>query len=171
MRFSPLSRALQLRMAKISFSSQIFDFYKNSQKCLISFTVLWEHVLGVPKHFASHLQSYNWLWSILRQNRFFEFLRFFSPENGCFCIVFGEKITIWGPKNFFSKNQDVISKIGLLEAFTICFGITHLKGEVLSPRFEEQVNFWNLSVFRHFWLILADFVLYVSLKSKKGVKN
>ena len=169
--FSPLSRALQLRMAKISFSSQIFDFHKNSQKRLISFTVLRKHVLGAPKHFASHLRSYNWLWSILRKNRFFEFLRFFSAENGSFYTVLGEKLSIWGPKIFFSKNQDVISKIGLLEAFTICFGITHLKGEVISPRFDEQVNFWNLSVFRHFWLILADFVLYFSFKSKKGVKN
>ena len=51
-RFSPLSRALQLRMAKISFSSQNFDFYKTSQKCLISFTMLRKHVPGVPKHFA-----------------------------------------------------------------------------------------------------------------------
>ena len=105
MRFSPLSRALQLRMAKICFSSQIFDFYKNSQKCLISFTVLRKHVLGIPKDFASHLRSYNWLWRILRQNRFFEFLRFFFAWKWLFLHRFWRKAQHMRSKNIFFKKS------------------------------------------------------------------
>ena len=102
---------------------------------------------------------------------FLNFFDFFLSENGHFYTVFDKKLIMWGAKIFFSKNQSVISKIGLLEAFSICFGITHVKGEVLSPRFEKQVHFWNLGIFEHFSLILADFLLYFSSISEKGVKN
>ena len=84
------------------------------------------------------------------KNECLTFFKFFWLEKSYFYTVFEEKLTIWGPKIFFSKNQDVISKIGFLEAFTICFGNTHLKGEVLSPRFEKQVHFWNWGSFHPF---------------------
>ena len=103
--FSPLSRALQLNIVKICFLSQNFDFYKNSQNCLISSTVLQKHILDVPKHFGSFLWSYNRLSRILRKNEFFEFFRFFFDSKSPFLHCFWRKAHHMRSKNIFFENS------------------------------------------------------------------
>jgi len=104
--FHHFSRTLQLKIVKISFSSQNFDFYKNSQKCPIMSTVVPKHVLDVPKQFSNLLRSYNWLWSILSQNQFLRFFEVFLAWKWPFLHYFWRKAHHMRPKNiFFEKSR------------------------------------------------------------------
>ena len=84
----------------------------------------------------------------IEKNNFFEPPKLILVRISLPKCSFGEVLRT---KLFFSKNESVESKIGLLEAFRICLECSELKYLVNNLKTERQVNFWNGLVFASFW--------------------